>query len=856
MELGFLRHVCLRWVLCALVWAGGAAVAAPLKVVGAQLQDAHGNVIMLRGVNLPVYKSGWAEDLDAVAQAIARTKTNAVRLEWWANAPGGAPHYTVDNLDRAIQKYYSLGIIPVVELHDLTFQYGHNDPPGGALADGNDRALFASTITGYWTRPDVLAVLLKHQDHLIVNLANEWGSSFYSNGASAAANFVQNYTTAIAALRSAGITAPLMVDAPKGFEHQMLLDHGAELVAADPLGSTLLSVHAYWAVSDAGHSDASVVARLNALKATQLPIVLGEVSSNAYTVIPCDPVHYGNLLAHANSIGMGYLFWSWYEDGQCGQAMNITVGHQGDGVTLPVSPGFGYDALYDPAYGIDTAQPTTTKADFSPLNGPTLLNTSFGYNVTSTDDQLTRPATALVTRLDNFGAEKRPVIVFLPGWGGTGDVAAARDEQTTLFANQGYVALNVGFHQTSSGAWSSDLSEGVKAALDALCAQASYANCAAVLLVGASYGGTQTHPVVRYLRANGTFDGSAGANGGRKVLGLLGQDSGYTQYWAAPVDADPTAYSIAMIQNLGDVDLPVDSCDWGNCGARNRADFHQNAAGSQYVLSQCPAGGSHGSRGYADWNNWVLSAAKTMLHTQRGVAKFAGYTEPVLAVYNACVTHPNTLPDLVVTQLTAPASGQVGAAVSVIATVANQGGVAAAPSWMGLYLSTDGIIDAGDMDLGAGCAVPGLSPGGSFACLVDAVIPANTPAGAYFVGAKADHGLLVAESSETNNSRAAGAPTSITHPATAPICQLSASPTRIARGGVSVLTASCVPAATSYSWQGGSCAGTTVSQCTVSPAVSTAYQVTGSNAQGSDTASARVQVGGSDITPILMLLLD
>ncbi len=271
-----------------------------------------------------------------------------------------------------------------------------------------------------------------------------------------------------------------------------------------------------------------------------------------------------------------------------------------------------------------------------------LLSTSFDYNVTSTDDNVTRAATAHVTRLNDFGAEKRPVVVLMPGWGGSGDVPAVRDAQALMFANQGYVAINIGLHQTNLGVWYSDLAESAKAALDALCAQ-TYADCNAVVITGESYGGTQIHPVVRYLRAGGVFDGSSGANAGRKVVAILGQDSGYTQYWAAPIDADATAYSIAMIENLGDGTFPVDSCADGNCGARNRADYHMAAAGSQYVLSYCPAGGTHGSRGYADWDAWVLSAVKTMLHNQRGVPKFTGYVEPSLAVSNACVTAPTPL---------------------------------------------------------------------------------------------------------------------------------------------------------------------------------------------------------------------
>jgi hypothetical protein len=318
-----------------------------------------------------------------------------------------------------------------------------------------------------------------------------------------------------------------------------------------------------------------------------------------------------------------------------------------------------------------------------------------------------------------------------------GNVPATQDTQAILFANQGYVAVNVGFHQTGSTpvsgltSWYGDLSESVKGALDALCMQ-SFADCSAVVLVGESFGGTQIHPVVRYLRANNVFDGSSGANGGRRVVGLLGQDSGYTLNWAAPFDADATAYSIALIENLGDTTFPTDTCDWGNCGARNRADYHKTASGSQYVLSYCPAGGEHGTRGYAGWNAWVLSAVKTMLHSQRGVAKFTGYVEPTLAVSNACATIP--------------------------------------------------------------------------------VVPTQ--------------------------------------------CTLSARPAVMRVGRSSTLTAKCSPVASSYSWIGGTCVGNTTATCTVSPAVTTTYSVTGGNSNGPGTAATTVKIGATDLSSILMLLLN
>lgn len=76
-----------------------------------------------------------------------------------------------------------------------------------------------------------------------------------------------------------------------------------------------------------------------------------------------------------------------------------------------------------------------------------------------------------------------------------------------------------------------------------------------------------------------------------------------------------------------------------------------------------------------------------------------------------------------------------------------------------------------------------------------------------------------------------------------PSCTLSASPASLSAGASTTLTAACSPAATAYTWTGGSCAGNTAATCTTSPAASTTYTVQGSNAGGAgNVASATVTV--------------
>ncbi len=91
-------------------------------------------------------------------------------------------------------------------------------------------------------------------------------------------------------------------------------------------------------------------------------------------------------------------------------------------------------------------------------------------------------------------------------------------------------------------------------------------------------------------------------------------------------------------------------------------------------------------------------------------------------------------------------------------------------------------------------------------------------------------------------SNAVGSPHSVSVtgtgvPGAPPVCTLIANPAIVLPGQSSTLTASCSPAATSFSWSGGTCAGVTTSSCTDSPTVATSYSVTGTNSFGSNTAN-------------------
>lgn len=83
-------------------------------------------------------------------------------------------------------------------------------------------------------------------------------------------------------------------------------------------------------------------------------------------------------------------------------------------------------------------------------------------------------------------------------------------------------------------------------------------------------------------------------------------------------------------------------------------------------------------------------------------------------------------------------------------------------------------------------------------------------------------------------------PSSIISQVAKPICTINATPSVIVSGETSTLTASCTPAATSYVWTGGSCAGSTLATCTVAPSANTTYTLAGSNAGGTGAAASAI----------------
>lgn len=107
--------------------------------------------------------------------------------------------------------------------------------------------------------------------------------------------------------------------------------------------------------------------------------------------------------------------------------------------------------------------------------------------------------------------------------------------------------------------------------------------------------------------------------------------------------------------------------------------------------------------------------------------------------------------DLVVSAFTAPATAASGATISLSATVLNQGAVPARSTLTDVRFSTDSVANAGDAAV-TSWTTGNLNPGQSEPVARSVTLPV-VPPGTYYLVASADTTNLVAEASETNNSR-------------------------------------------------------------------------------------------------------
>ncbi|MDF1514632.1 MAG: cellulase family glycosylhydrolase, partial [Anaerolineae bacterium] len=183
------------------------------RVEGRHLYDRLGNKVILVGVNKMVIYTD-RDGMPAFPE-IAKTEANVVRIVWLTEG-------SAEELDLAIINAYNHKLIPMIDCHDSTGKWE-----------------LLPVCVDYWLRPDILSVLKKHEEYLLVNIANEAGKGIVPEW-----EFRAAYELAINRMRTAGIHVPLIIDA-QGFGQSIddLQKNGPYLMTADPDHNLMFSIH-------------------------------------------------------------------------------------------------------------------------------------------------------------------------------------------------------------------------------------------------------------------------------------------------------------------------------------------------------------------------------------------------------------------------------------------------------------------------------------------------------------------------------------------------------------------------------------------------------------------------------------
>lgn len=284
-----------RLVLLAFVLAPSVSMAG-FSIQNGQLVDNNGVAFVMRGINYP-YTWFQSRPTQQDFAAMAATGANTVRIVLstggqWARVSG-------TQVSQVIQWAKDNRMIAVLEVHDST---GWSEPA---------TAVPISNAVAYWTSADIRAAINGQENFVIINIANE------PFGNTTTANYVADTRSAIQALRSAGLTHTIMIDAANWGQDwsNTMRDNAMQLWNADSLRNLLFSVHMYEVYQTA----APIIAYMQAFDDMGLPLVIGEFGPQNNG----QPVDVETIFTQAAQRGNGYIGWSWSGNSSGGVALDM-----------------------------------------------------------------------------------------------------------------------------------------------------------------------------------------------------------------------------------------------------------------------------------------------------------------------------------------------------------------------------------------------------------------------------------------------------------------------------------------------------------------------------------------------------
>lgn len=294
-----------------------------LRVNGANLLNQRGEKIVLHGVNkMFIFEQDLNKRIGTnILPEIAKTGANCVRIAWSMqrfDINKVLIDTSVQELDDVITNCKAQGMIPIVGLWDFT-------------GDTNSRSGFdkLELYANFWVRPDVVRVLQKHENSLIINIANEAAPE--CNDSDEQLNlllpeYINSYRLVISKIRSLGIKVPLMIDGldfGKSLKCFSFIRNGhsintaTELLDGDLEKNLIFSFHPYWSKKDTD-GQTFVEDIFNQAVADKYCFVIGELSkygafagSNVSVCSDDGIVDYLRFARLCSINQIGYMLWEW-----------------------------------------------------------------------------------------------------------------------------------------------------------------------------------------------------------------------------------------------------------------------------------------------------------------------------------------------------------------------------------------------------------------------------------------------------------------------------------------------------------------------------------------------------------------
>jgi mannan endo-1,4-beta-mannosidase len=315
-------------------------------VLNGQLYDPNGNPFRIRGVDRAHY--------DMPDQpGISRAGANTVRFFMWNIGVSGLPPAST-YASVAQQQHINYQELPIITAMNIA---GTTNDTSGDTNPAN----LAITVSWWVNNVGAFASIM---DRIAINIANEWGPANSSVWASA-------YQSAIAQLRAAGYTCPLVIDAGRyGQDPYDFLNYGQQVFNSDPQRNVIFSLHVYNYFYDSvggvpqqwtGQPDLQPTT--DALAATGLPIIYGEFGPGRNVGPAPTVLTPARIVQAAEGANFGWIAWAWDDlnlpncmGNNSSFGMTYNCGHYSVpsdltwfGLDMALNPAYGWDALASPA---------------------------------------------------------------------------------------------------------------------------------------------------------------------------------------------------------------------------------------------------------------------------------------------------------------------------------------------------------------------------------------------------------------------------------------------------------------------------------------------------------------------------